>query len=119
MHWIRTISFLFLMAVSAVDVSARDPVLQVKIAANEPESDIISFQTGRQTGISVEDLFWIIDDSDVCRFGTIYLTTDDGCVGRFLHKTDGPPCSATAYVLRHNSLVGLREQFPLAATIRG
>jgi hypothetical protein len=99
-------------------IAAQGPVLEVKIAANEPESDVISFEAGRDSGISVGDLFWIVD-ANVCRFGTIYFTTEGACVGRFLQKNNKPPCSATAYVLLHTAVAELREQFPPSATIRG
>lgn len=94
-------------------------VLKAAISAQDPQRRTAAIGLGREAGVSVGDPFWVVSDSRVYGWGSIYLITDTACVGRLSSGSLEAPEARTALILRRNGLSALRDRLPEPATLRG
>lgn len=97
----------------------RPPVLDAEVIRHEPAKGLLAFKAGSQAGLAVGDRFWVVSDSEVRGWGTVFLVTAGESVGRLAGPIAGVTESDRVVVARADGWGAWRDRLPEGVTLRG
>jgi len=84
-----------------------------------PDRALVSFQMGRTGGVTLGDPFWVLDDSDQIKAGSIIFTTGSQSVGKLFRPCENILPGTTAVIVCQQFISQVRHQIPENVTIAG